>query len=308
MSKYKNYLIVGGAGQDAYFLTELLLKKKSKIHLLINNKLPKIKKNKNIISIKKINIFSSKQVNNYLNKFKQLTIFFLASYNISTTEKESSEVLNKNILINVNGLVNFLEYISNYNKKMKLFYACSSHIYNDTKTKSQNENTRPNFVSNYGLAKYLGKEICDFYRQKKEIFCSSGILYSHVSKLSNKEFLINGLLSSIKKNRKNVEVKDLKALLDFISSQDAVRAMYQIMQLKKPDNFIISSNKLVTVSKVVETLKSLLNLPNLKIKNIPRRFNINKTILKGNNSKVLRYTNWTPRDNFKEILKSFLRK
>ena len=46
MSKYKNYLIVGGAGQDAYFLTELLLKKKSKIYLLINNKAPKITKNK----------------------------------------------------------------------------------------------------------------------------------------------------------------------------------------------------------------------------------------------------------------------
>ena len=109
MSKYKNYLIVGGAGQDAHFLTELLLKKKSKIYLLINNKAPKIKKNKNIISIKKINILSSEQVKNYLNKFKhQLTIFFLASYNISTTEKETSKVLKKNILINVNGLINFL--------------------------------------------------------------------------------------------------------------------------------------------------------------------------------------------------------
>ena len=150
MSKYKNYLIVGGAGQDAYFLTELLLKKKSKIYLLINNKAPKITKNKNIISVKKINILSSEQVKNYLNKFKQLTIFFLASYNISTTEKETSKVL-KNILINVNGLINFLEYISNYNKKMKLFYASSSHIYNDTKTKSQNENTIPNFNSNYAL-------------------------------------------------------------------------------------------------------------------------------------------------------------
>ena len=63
-----------------------------------------------------------------------------------------------------------MEYISNHNKKMKLFYASSSHIYNDTKTKSQNENTTPNFNSNYGLTKYLGKEICDFYRQKKKVY------------------------------------------------------------------------------------------------------------------------------------------
>ncbi len=306
MSKYKNYLIVGGSGQDAYFLTELLLKKKSKIHLLINNKAPKIKKNKNIVSIKKINIFSPKQVSNYLKKFKQLTIFFLASYNISTTEKESSIILNKNILINVNGLINFLEYISNYNKKIKLFYACSSHIYNDTKTKSQNENTKPNFTSHYGLTKYLGKQICDFYREKKKIYCSTGILYSHVSKLSNKKFLINGLLSSIKKNKKYIKVNDAKALLDFISSRDAVRAMYEIMLLKKPNNFIISSNKLVTVSKVIKSLKSLLNLPSLKIKNLAKRSNRNKTILKGNNSRILNNTNWKPQDNLQKILKSFV--
>ena len=308
MSKYKNYLIVGGAGKDAHFLTELLLEKNSKIHLLINKKMPMIKKNKNIISIKKINILSSEQVRNYLNKFKQLTIFFLASYNISTTEKETSKVLKKNILVNVNGLINFLEYISNYNKKMKLFYASSSHIYNDTKTKSQNENTIPNFNSNYGLTKYLGKEICDFYRQKKKIYCSTGILYSHVSKLSNKKFLINGLLSSIKKNKKKIKVNNLSALLDIISSRDAVRAMYEVMQLKKAGNFIISSNKLLPVSKVIETLKSLLNLKNLKIQNLAKKSNRNETILKGNNSKILINTNWKPQDNLRKILMSFLTK
>ena len=308
MSKYKNYLIVGGAGKDAHFLTELLLEKNSKIHLLINKKMPMIKKNKKIISIKKINILSSEQVRNYLNKFKQLTIFFLASYNISTTEKETSKVLKKNILVNVNGLINFLEYISNYNKKMKLFYASSAHIYNDTKTKSQNENTIPNFNSNYGLTKYLGKEICDFYRQKKKIYCSTGILYSHVSKLSNKKFLINGLLSSIKKNKKKIKVNNLSALLDIISSRDAVRAMYEVMQLKKPGNFIISSNKLLPVSKVIETLKSLLNLKNLKIQNLAKKSNRNETILKGNNSKILINTNWKPQDNLRKILMSFLTK
>ena len=208
----------------------------------------------------------------------------------------------------MNGLINFLEHISNNNKKMKLFYACSSHIYNSTKTKSQNENTKPNFSSNYGLSKHLGKQICDFYREKKKIYCSTGVLYSHVSKLSNKNFLINGLLSSIKKSKKNIKVKDTKALLDLISSRDAVLAMFKIMQLKKPGNFIISSNKLVTVLKVIETLKSILSLPNLEIKDAAKKFNRNKTILKGNNSKILNKTNWKPKDNLKEILKSFVRK
>ena len=142
---------------------------------------------------------------------------------------------------------------------------------------------------------------------KKNIYCSTGILYSHVSKLSNKKFLINGLLSSIKKKKK-IKVKNLSALLDIISSKDAVKAMYKIMQLKKPGNFIISSNKLLPVSKVIETLKSLLNLKNLKIQNLARKSNRNETILKGNNSKILNNTNWKPQDNLKKILMSFLTK
>ena len=142
---------------------------------------------------------------------------------------------------------------------------------------------------------------------KKNVYCSTGILYSHVSKLSNKKFLINGLLSSIK-NKKKIKVKNLSALLDIISSKDAVNAMYKIMLLKKPGNFIISSNKLLPVSRVIETLKSLLNIKNLKIQNLARKSNRNETILKGNNSKILNNTNWKPQDNLTKILMSFLTK
>ena len=84
--------------------------------------------------------------------------------------------------------------------------------------------------------------------------------------------------------------------------------MYKVMQLKRPGNFIISSNKLLPVSKVIETLKSLLNLKNLKIQNLARKSNRNETILKGNNSKILNNTNWKPQDNLTKILMSFLTK
>ena len=91
---------------------------------------------------------------------------------------------------------------------MKLFYSCSSHIFNQSRISPQNEKTEANFNSNYGLIKYLGKEICDFYRERKEVFCTVGILYNHVSKLLKGEFLIKQLIAKIK-NSHNKYLADL---------------------------------------------------------------------------------------------------
>ena len=177
-------LIVGGNSQDAQYLTKLLTKKE-KVVLLINKKINQSKYDRKLVSFAKIDIFNQNIVFKFLKKFKLLKIFYLASSNLSVKEKENSKLLNKNLLTNVIGLVNFLEYARSKPKKIRLFYACSSHIYNDTFTNSQNEKTSPKFKSNYSLAKYLGKEICSFYRNLG-VFCSVGILYSHVSKLSKK--------------------------------------------------------------------------------------------------------------------------
>ena len=65
----------------------------------------------------------------------------------------------------------------------------------------KNEKTLPKFKSNYSLVKYLGKEIAIF-TEKLGVFCSVGILYSHVSKYSKKKFLIKDILYQIKTNKK----------------------------------------------------------------------------------------------------------
>ncbi len=299
-------LIVGGNSQDAQFLTKLLIKKEEKVVLLVNKKISKSKYDSKLVSSVKIDIYNQNKVFKFLKKFKLLKIFYLASSNLSVKEKENSKLLNKNLLTNVIGLVNFLEFARSKPKKIKLFYACSSHIYNDTLTESQNEKTSPKFKSNYSLVKYLGKEICSFYR-KIGVFCSVGILYSHVSKLSKKKFLIKDILSQIKNNKKKIKVLNCNSKIDLLSASDAINAIYKIMNLNNSDEFIISSNKLVRVKDIFNKIVQIKNKKFLKLQNIKSKKKlINSTTLKGENYKLRKLTGWKQNDNLEAIIKEFI--
>jgi GDPmannose 4,6-dehydratase len=299
----ENYLIIGAGGQDGTLLTELLIKKKKKVNLVGNNL--KIKKHKNIIK-HNLNISNTVSVNRLLSKFTDLKIFFLASSNIPSVAEESSKLNHKNLLTNVNSLVNFLEYIATKNKKMKLFYASSSQIYNNTNTNSQDELTTSKFNTNYALSKFLGKIICDYYREEKKIFCSTGIMYSHVSKFSKKNFLIKKILAKLRSKNNNIIINNANAKIDLTSATDVIEAMFKIINLRKSDNFIISSNKLVTVRGIIRKLEKILNLKKKKIISLKKNKIKNITILKGVNKKIIKECNWRPIHKLDDILSSFL--
>ncbi len=300
----KKNLIIGGNGQDAYFLSKLLLKKKEKVISIINKKINrKIEKVKYI----KLDILSQKKVSLFLKKFKLLNIYFLASYNPSVSDIQDEILLNKNIQINVVGLINFLESMSQNQKKHKLFYSSSSHIFGDTKSKIQKETTEPKFNSNYALAKYLGKEVCDFYRERRNVICSTGIMYSHVSYLSKKTFLVNEMINQIKNNKNIIKVLNSRSKVDLLSAKDAVEAMYKIMQLKKPDNFIISSKRLISVKDLFLELKKQTN-KDLKLIDLKKNILNKNNSLKGDNTKLKRKCKWKPKDSLGSIIEEFLNK
>lgn len=309
MQYKKKILIVGGLGQDGYNFTNYAINK-GHIVYVIATKNKKYIKRKNVY-VKKIDISNSHRVYSLLKKFDSLDIYFFATHNIASFQAENFLLLKKNIMTNVNSLINFLEYIYKYNNKMKLFYSCSSHIFNQSRISPQNEKTEANFNSNYGLIKYLGKEICDFYRERKEVYCTVGILYNHVSKLLKGKFLIKQLIAKIKNSHnKYIYVNNPKSCIDIMSSRDAVRAMYKVMQLKRPGNFIISTNKATSVKMISDEICRQLNIKKkILLKNSkPNNRQSYSPNLIGNNLKLIKQTNWKPRDNLTDIVGLFLKK
>ena len=162
----------------------------------------------------------------------------------------------------------------------------------------------PKFKSSYALTKFIGKEICEFYRKNRNIFCNVGIMYTNVSENIKKEFLIKTIISQLKSSKKDVYLKNPDAKLDMMSTNDAIKAMHLSMKLKKSDTYIISSFKLISVRKIFKIIcskiginKKLLYIKNKKFK---------KNYMLGNNLKIIKDTKWKLKDNIDQIIDYFI--
>lgn len=303
--KDKRKILIVGYGQDAKVLKKQALESEKKIYIITKSKNSKNEKN---VFYKNLEIKNTNKVFKYLKKFNNLDIYFFATHNISSSEKESLKILSKNLETNVTSLINFLDFISkNKKRNFKFFYACSSHIFENSLTSIQNERTKPSFSSYYALTKYLGMQICHYYRNTKNIFCSVGILYTHVSKYINKNFLIKELSAKIKKAKnKKIYVKNLNSKIDLMSANDAVLAMRSIMDLKQPETFIISSGKIVSIKDIFNEILVLHNIKSgIKIFSKEKATG-KKKILFGNNIKLKTKTSWSVKSNLKDIIQEVL--
>tara|TARA_E500000178_G_scaffold193924_1_gene191940 strand:+ start:4461 stop:5384 length:924 start_codon:yes stop_codon:yes gene_type:complete len=305
LSSSKRNILIVGYGQDGKILHNKLQKKKIKTYIIINKK-KKISKKNTFIKI--LNIKSKSQVFSFLKNKNNLDIYFLATHNISSTQRENDDLFLKNYNSNVLALINFLEFMDkNRKKNFKLFYASSSHIFEDSKIYPQNEKTTKLFRSNYALVKYLGLKVCEYYRFKKRIFCSAGILYTHVSKHISKNFLIKELANKIKKkNTKVVFVKNLNTKIDIMSAYDAVDLMQLILLQKKPDTFIISSGKLTTIKEIFSSIIKFYKIKHKIILKNKSKIKKNNFYLFGNNKKLSKRINLKSKIDIDEIVSQVL--
>lgn len=306
---YKKKILIVGYGQDGKILHLKSLKNKDKVVILSNRK---INNNLNkFVQSDIIDITNKKKIFRYLHKQKNLDIYFFATHNISSSENSNKSIIKKNFNSNVIGLKNFLDYMTIYKKKkFKLFYACSSHIFENSDNFPQDEKTFPLFKSEYALVKYLGLKICEYYREKNKIFCNVGILYTHVSRNLKKNFLINELSfkikEAIKRGKKTILVNNSHAKLDIMLASDAVDAMIKLMKIKKSDTFIISSNKLRSIKDIFFSIKKFHNIKsNISIKSKFKKPKNNFYLL-GNNKKLLKKINWKPTTNLQKLVKEVL--
>lgn len=296
-----NYIIVGGYSQDAYYLTELILRKKNtKVYLIVKKKRNITYPHKNII-IKEIDILNHRKIKNFLEKFQNCKIIYLASKNISSEQKENSKLLYENIDINVKSLVYFLEFIKNHKNKFKLFYACSSQIFNNTNTIKQSEKTKTNYTTDYGLSKDLGCRITKYYRERKNVFVSTGILYSHYSKFTKKTFLLKKFSVFFRQNlKKKIFIRNSNSILDFLHASEVAGAILKIIDLKKPDEFIISSYKPLKIKKIFDIFKKISKSKNKEFSDKKNLIKNNVKLI-GNNRKIMKSISWKPLDVSRRI-------
>ena len=327
IKKRKIALIFGVTGQDGSYLAELLLKKNYIIHGVkrrsssanterIDHLFDSVNFNNKNIFIHYGDISDGTSTLNIINKIKPDEIYNLAA---QSHVRVSFDVPEYTADITALGALRILESIRILKlRKTKYYQASSSEMYGLVKKKrSLDELTPFHPRSIYGVSKVFAYHTAVHYREAYGIFASNGILFNHESPRRGPTFvtkkIIQGLVRIKVGLQKKLTLGNLYAVRDWGHAKDYAISMWKILQHKKPDDWVIATNKENTVKKFIDISARKLSM---KIKWVGKGINergldikSGKTIidldkkylrptevefLKGNFSKARRHLKWKP--------------
>ena len=239
------------------------------------------------INLEELELSEENEINRLFQKYSFQEVYNLAAQSFVSTSFNS---LVNTSDITVLGVLRILEEIRTFSPKTKFFQASSSEMFGESFEKKQNEKSKFNPLSPYAISKLFGHYITKNYRKALNIFAVSGISFNHESPLRGEEFvtrkITKGLISIIKGDMNFLELGNINARRDWGYAKEYAEAMWKVMQLKKPEDFVISTGKSFSIKEFVNECVSYLKIDakwvgqNLDLKLISKKFN--KTMIKIN--------------------------
>ena len=314
----KKALITGITGQDGSYLAELLLSKNYTIHALIrkkpkiinHNRFWRIQNFKKKIHFHECSLNQYEKLSNLIKKIKPDEIYHLAAQSY-INYKFDDEFFQLNP--NINGTHYILSAIKNYSPKTKFYFAGSSEMFGNVNQSKQNENTKFNPRSAYGISKVAGFQLTKNYRDAHKLFACTGILYNHESPRRGIDFVSRKIAISVAKIYKGIDNKiilgDINSKRDWGHASDYVYAMWKILQLKKPTDFVIGSGQQHSVKDFLKIASA-----HAKIGNYKKYLKIDKKLMRKNDKnnlkadirKALKYIKWKPKTSFHDLVVSMV--
>ena len=149
------------------------------------------------------------------------------------------------------GPVNLLEAIRIVNPHIRFYQASTSEMFGKVQAIPQIESTPFYPRSPYGIAKLYAHWMTINYRESYDIFASSGILFNHESPLRGQEFVTRKITDTLAKiqlgQAQCLELGNLDAKRDWGFAKDYVVGMWKMLQVAKPDTYVLATNRTETV-------------------------------------------------------------
>jgi GDPmannose 4,6-dehydratase len=303
-------IIAGSSGQDGALLYKLLEKEN---YELIGLDMGCIRTNQSNCSPDSLNICDSKAVESLVKLYKPDEVYHLAAFHHSAEDREfeSGKLWEQSYNVNTASLHNFLEAIRLYSPNTRLFYAASSHVFGTPLNDLQDESTPINPISFYGITKATGLFLCRSYRKSYGTYAAVGILYNHESIYRSEKFISAKIIHSALRikmaEQKQLVIGDLNAVADWGYAPDYVNAMKKILELTKPDDFVIATGEKHTVREFIEIVFKELGLVWEDF--VEERRDVlmrQSSILLGNSNKLRAKTGWKPTVTFESMVRSLV--
>ena len=267
-------LISGCAGQDGSYLSELLLGKGyivygivRKCSTITTQRIDHLYDNPNLI-LRYGDLSDSSSLSSIANEIKQK--YFSSAIN---EQEDRLEIYNLGAMSDVSTSFRLPEYTGNIdalgtlrllialkdlnlNSIVRFYQASTSELFGKVVEVPQNENTPFYPRSPYGVAKLYAHWITKNYREAYGMFACSGVVYNHESPrrgatfVTRKISLATGNILRGKQDR--LVLGNINAKRDWGHARDYVEAMWLMLQMDKPDDYVISTNEYHSVREFVE--------------------------------------------------------
>lgn len=313
----KKALITGITGQDGSYLAELLLSKGYEVHGTkrrsssfntgrIDSIFPDLHDRDARLFLHFADLADSASLIRLLLRIQPDEIYHLGAQSHVRVSFELAEYTGD---ITALGTTRLLEAVRESGISTKFYNAASSEMFGNTTEVPQRESTPFCPRSPYACAKLYSYWMTVNYREGYRLFACNGILFNHESPRRGETFVSRKITRAVARIAGGLQDRlylgNLDAKRDWGYAAEYVEAMWAMMQLPEPDDYVIATGETHTVREFVELAFDYVGVDWRKYVEIDARYfrPTEVNILQGDASKAALKLDWRPRVELPELVK-----